>query len=290
MASVNTIQSNIKNFDKKANITDYALMLGGLNVAHEALAQYDPLKTGYGRLFMVRKPAILTQIIPDQIRKFKHILEYGNTSISGIGDTEVNFGQMSGGYVGKSMELPTVATDNTNSFTVNVYEFSGSPIREVIHTWVNAVTDLMSGLTHYYGHLNIDKPGDKTGGYLEPCQANQTAEFIYVSTDQTGRQVEYACLLANCFPRNIKNDHFNYESGTHDMVQYGVEFSCTKYESAMINQVATNLLNKYTVLMNSIEFYPGKEIVANSNNTKDGIQYDPTSGKLVSTSADSETV
>lgn len=290
MASVQTIQSNIKNFDTKSDITKYALMLGGLNVAHDALAQYDPLKTGYGRLFMVRKPAILTEIIPDKIRKFKHILEYGNTSVSGIGDTEVNFGQMSGGYVGKSMELPTVATDNTNSFTVNVYEFSGSPIREVIHTWVNAVTDLMSGLTHYYGHLNIDKPGDQNGGYLEPSQANQTAEFIYVSTDQTGRQVEYACLLANCFPRNIKNDHFNYESGTHDMVQYGVEFSCTKYESAKINEVASNLLNKYTVLMNSIEFYPGKDIVNYAKPGEGGIQYDPTSGELKNRESKTETV
>ena len=263
---VKTIQSNIKNFEK-TDITDYALMLGGLNVANESLAQYDPLKTGFGRLFMVTKPLFLDSLIHEKLKRFKHILEYGNTSISGISDVDVDFNTMTGGYVGKSMEIPSVAKDNTNQLTVNVYEFSGQPVREVIHTWINGTTDLMSGLTHYYG---ADVP---------MCQANQTAEFIYVNTDQSGLNVEYACMFANCFPRSIKNDQFNYESGTHDLVQYSVEFSATKYESAKINEVAKSLIAKYQVLMNSIDFYPGEKVVKVSSEGENR-GYNPETGKL----------
>lgn len=270
--AVQTIQSNIKTFSKN-NITDYALMLGGLNVAHDALLQYDPLKTGFGRIFMVTQPLFLKEIIPDKLKIFKHILEYGNTSISGITDTDVDFNSMTGGYVGKSMEIPSVAKDNTNQLTINVYEFSGQPVREVIHTWINGTMDLMSGLTHYYGHTDD----------ITPSQANQTAEFIYVNTDQTGKKVEYACMFANCFPRSIKNDQFNFESGTHDLVQYSVEFSATKYESASINDIGQKLIDKYQVLMNSIDFYPGKDVMSAGdvdNTNTFNKRYNPKSGLL----------
>ena len=57
-----TIQSNIKSAAAN-DITKYALFMGGTNVTNEVLACYDPLKTGYGRLFMVRKPAFLDRIM-----------------------------------------------------------------------------------------------------------------------------------------------------------------------------------------------------------------------------------
>ena len=214
-----TIQTGIK-YHTNDSINDYALFMGGTNVTNEVLANYDPLKTGYGRLFMVRKPLFLDRTIPTKLAKFKHILEYGNTAVQGINDVTVNFNQITGGYVGKSFEIPSFATDDTNQFSVNVYEFSGSPVREVIHSWINGTTDLMSGLATYNGESTLSK-----------IQANQTAEFIYVSTDNTGEEVEYACMFANCFPKGINNDPFNYTSGEHNLVETNIEFTCTKYES-----------------------------------------------------------
>ena len=163
--AISTIQNGIHRHTDN-DLTNYALFMGGLNVTHDVLTHYDPLRTGYGRLFMIRQPVFLSKNIPSQLKKFKHILEYGNTAVQGINDINVNFNSITGGYVGKSFEIPSVATDDTNSFTVNCYEFSGSPIREVIHTWINGTTDLLTGLTHYNGE-SIDK-----------TQANQTAEFI----------------------------------------------------------------------------------------------------------------
>lgn len=243
--AINTIQENIKNH-KSDSLMNYALFMGGLNVSHDVLAAYDPLRTGYGRLFMVRKPEFLTKNISDKINKFKHILEYGNTSIQGINDISVNFNSITGGYAGRSFEIPSVATDDTNAITVTVYEFSGSPIREVIHTWINGTVDLLTGLSHYNGESGLDK-----------IQANQTAEFVYVATDATGENVEYACLLTNCFPKNLKNDHWNYTAGEHNLVEYQIEFTCSKYESLQINKLGQALLDRYKILANSLNFFSG---------------------------------
>lgn len=265
-----TIQSNIKNYRDYAtadDITKYALFMGGLNTTHEALKIYDPLRTGYGRIFMVRKPEFLDRTIPQQLKTFKHIVEYGNTSVSGIGDIQVQFQEYQGGYTNKSFEIPHSVSNSTEELNIRVYEFSGSPIREVIYQWINGTTDLLTGLSHYNGEDT-----------LAHIQANQTAEFIYVNTDHTGKNVEYACLFTNCFPKNLKNDHFNYEAGQHDLVQYEIQFTATKYESIQINRVAKALLDKYKVLSNSLNFYSGYSTESIKNST--GHKYNPYTGKL----------
>lgn len=287
-----TIQTGIHNSDYSNSITDYALFMGGTNVAHDVLAQYDPLKTGYNRIFMVRKPVWLDAYFGgngsgeggsvNKLDKFKHILEYGNVSISGLSDISVETNSITGGYVGKSFEIPSYASDGTNSLSIQVYEFSGSPVREVLHEWINGTTDLMSGLTHYNGYLGKDNKDAANKVTLTANQANQTAEFIYVATDCTGTEVEYACMFANCFPKNLPLDQFNYSSGQHELVETTIEFTATKYESTQINKLAQALLDKYKVLSNSLNFYSG--IDANSLKGPDR-HYDNKSGKLVDGSA-----
>ena len=256
-----TIQSNIHNSDYSDNLTNYALFLGGTNVTHDALLQYDPLKTGYSRLFMVRKPIWLAEYFAREeskaFTKFKHILEYGNTAVQGLGDITVNTNPIQGGYTGKSFEIPSVATDDTNQFSVQVYEFSGSPIREVIHTWINGTTDILTGLTHYNGLVGKDTTKQVNNVKLYANQSNQTAEFIYVVTDCTCLQVEYCCMFANCFPKGINLDAFNSTAGEHELVQTTIEFTCTKYESPQINSVGKALINKYRILANSMNFNSG---------------------------------
>ena len=266
----NTIQTAVKSHTND-DLTKYALFLGGTNVINEVLQCYDPLKTGYGRLFMVKQPVFLNEFMPTKLKKFKHILEYGNTAVQGIGDVTVQFNNMQGGYTGKAFEIPSFASDDTTGFSVNVYEFSGSPVREVIHSWINGTSDLMTGLATYNGVRDS----------IDRIQANQTAEFIYVNTDNTGLKVEYACLFANCFPRGINTSTFNYTSGEHNIVETTVEFSCTKYESIQINKVAKALIEKYNILANSLNFYSGYK-VKDINAWEDGkkMRYDYTTGQL----------
>lgn len=288
--ATSTIQTGIHHHTRN-ELTNYALFLSGLNVTHDVLQNYDPLRTGYGRLFMVRQPVFLQHCIPDQLKKFKHILEYGNTSINGLSDISQETNTITGGYAGKSFEIPSYAQDGTQGLTVQVYEFSGSPVREVIHTWINGMNDVLTGLTHYNG-LATGDPQKAQGDIVYASQHNQTAEFIYVATDNTGTEVEYACMFANCFPKAIKTDHFNYQSGSHDLVDYTIDFAATKYESIQINSVAKELLDRYKILANSLNFYSG--IRANNgekNGIGDGVYYDYEDGKIKSRAgASSETI
>lgn len=272
MASTGTITIQTNAHKASINdITNYSLMLGGLNVTHAALEQYDPLITGYTRIFMVRKPILFTKILIDEFKRFKHILEYGNTAIDGNSDATLDSAQVNGGYVGRSFDIPTITKDDSNQLSVKTFEFSGSPIREILHFWCNAIADNQSGYASYGGLIQ--------SGQLSYKQANHTAEFIVVSTDRTGMKVENACMWANCFPKGYKNDQFNYSSGTHDLVETTVDFYGTKYESAEINKKAEILLKKYQILVNSLEFNSG----LNDQIVEDGnieIGYNAKTGKL----------
>jgi hypothetical protein len=257
-------------------VQNYALFMGGVNATHESLQAYDPFVSGRARLFMVQTPMHIQSIIgPDQMNGFKHILEYGCTAISGLSDISVDTDPLTGGYNGLSFEIPKSAKDDTNSLTITCYEFSGLPIRTILHTWINSALDIQTGLSTYYGDDSIDH-----------IQANQTAEFIYVVTDNTGKNVEYACLFANCFPKKVDTDFLNYSSGQHDLVSTQIEFTATKYESIQINYVAKALLAKYRILSNSLNMHSGYAVegkyeqnntIAKSNevgySANDGIMY-----------------
>lgn len=262
---VRTLQSNIKN--NSSDMTDYSLFLGGLNVKRAALEQYDVLKKGKGRIFFTKMPYFMKELMPNASRNFKHIIEYGFMSISGIQNLTMDVDSITGGYAGRTFELPTILKDETNSITIKVLEFSGSPVREYLEMWMSGVSDPNSGFTHYHG---LAIPDSKGNVKVEVSQANHTGEMIYVQTDPTGFNVEFASMLCNVFPKTSQRDHFNQESGQAEHVELDLEFTCTQYCSPDINAVAQLLLNKYRVLYNYLDF---KSDTAESN--KRGMYLDP---------------
>ena len=268
MALVATLQDNIRKCDN-TEITNYAYWLGGTDTTNAALAQYDLLRTGYGRLFILRMPAFVEFLLEDETRVFKHMLEFGNVGISGIQGYTAEFASVTAGYVGNTVEIPTSVKDDTNSITIRIYETQGSLIRTYIDFWLTGVSDPYTGLSHYHGARDVD---ENSSSYVL-SQANHTMEALYVATDPTGEQAEYVCLLTNMFPRSSDHSHFEYEPGSHDLVQLSLEFTCTKYMSAQINYIGTIALNKFAILKNYLNMYSGytaakvEEIVGDHNIT-----------------------
>lgn len=240
-----TIQSNIKT-NTASSMTDYALFMGGTNSTNAVLTQYDPAINGYYRLFMVKAPAFVEKAIPDKFRKFKHILEYANTGVSGIGNVTITEGNLGGGYTNRQFAMPTGISDSTQNIQISVPEFSGMPVHEVIDFWINGMLDKNSGFRHLNGVTGIDK-----------IFANMSTEFIYALTDTTGENIEYACLLTAAYPTEIDVDNANGTAGTHELINYQITFNCNKYESLNINAVAKELIKKYNIVSNSMNFYSG---------------------------------
>lgn len=247
---VSTLQSNIKQNNK--DLTQYGLFLGGLNATHKSLAQIDPLRTNYGRIFFVRMPKFMEVILAEKTKYFKHLLEYGFTDIEGLNNPTLEMEQLTAGYNGKQMDVASIARDDTNEITVRLYETAGSPVREYLNMWISGISDFMTGLGHYHGAMDFDET-------LTYSQANHIAEAIYVQTDPTGREtgIEYACLLTNMMPKSVKTDHFNHDAGSHPIVQMDIPFSCVKYESPDINIIAKKLVGKYKILTNYMNFKSG---------------------------------
>lgn len=252
MALVATLQDNIRKCDN-TEITNYAYWLGGTDTTNAALAQYDLLRTGYGRLFILRMPAFVEFLLEDETRVFKHMLEFGNVGISGIQGYTAEFASLTAGYVGNTVEIPTGVKDDTNSISIRIYETQGSLIRTYIDFWLTGTSDPYTGLSHYHGARDVDA---NSSSYVL-SQANHTMEALYVATDPTGEQAEYVCLLTNMFPRSSDHSHFEYEPGSHDLVQLTLEFTCTKYMSAQINYIGTVALNKFAILKNYLNMYSG---------------------------------
>lgn len=251
MGKVPTLQDNIKK--PVGDVTKYSLFLGGMNTKNAALAQYDTLRTGYGRIFILLMPKYVEYLLPNESKKFKHLLEYGNTGIDGIAGYSVDFASVTGGYAGMTAEIPVNVKDDTTSITVKLYETSGSMVRTYIDFWITGVGDVSTGLSHYHDARKFDPS-------LVASQANQTMEAIYVATDQTGEQIEYACLLTNMFPKGSDHSHFNYESGSHDLATVSIEFTATKLMSPQINSIGKALLDKFVILRNYLQIHSGYDL------------------------------
>ena len=249
-AKVRTVQSGLKQFNKES-IRNYSFFLGGIASKNRDLQNLDPQKTGYNRIFITRMPEFMKYIMPDQTKWFKHILETMFTEITGLQDATMEFASIQGGVNGNEIEIPTILKDGTNEITITVPEQSGSVVREYISTWLYGVSDRISGYSRYCGLLDSKEANT---GNLTYAQCNHTMEAIYLATDPTGLadNIEFACLLTNMVPKTVKESSFNYRSGTIEINVYEIPFTCNKYVSADINERAKELLNKYSVVLNSI--------------------------------------
>lgn len=273
-----TGQTGARQFNGKG-ITDYSLFVGGVNATHHALAKYSPLMNGFGRLFMVRSPKILSQYFAvnqnmysadSKFMQFKHMLEYMNRSVTGFGDRTLDVAgtAIMGGYAGRQFNTPTTLKDTTQTLTIGMFEFNGSPIHDMIDSWMQMISDENSGLSTYGGAISVGKDAagldtrlwdtrDGINTAIEFNEANHTAEFIYVITDRSGCQVERAVLLADCFPTNMPQSvALDFTAGNHDNVAYDLTFNCVPYRSPIITSIANDLLKKYAVVSNSLNFNP----------------------------------
>ena len=246
--ALKSIQQNIKRNTK--DVSEWSLFMGGLDITSKNIDQFDPLRTGYARIFIVKLPRFMEVMDIDASKRFKHLLEMGFIGVDGIQNTSMDTEDITGGYAGNKFQIPSVVKDETDSVTIKVYEFSGSPIREYTDTWMTGISDPLTGISHYHGVIS------------DTCQfkaSNHTMEMIFIQTDPTGREdsIEYACMFANMMPKVVKKDHFNYEPGSHPAVQIDLEFTATRYESPQINEVAQALLAKFRILRDYLDFQSG---------------------------------
>lgn len=237
----------------------FGYFLTGVDVTQQNLDQLNPFIKGYARLFMYTKPYFMEKAFPALTNRFKSYIETAFRSVNGINDLSVNFTDLEGGYNGQKFSVVQGVQDDTDTITIGLYEMSGNPISEFLKTWVTGVRDPRSGVATYHGFLK-GPMDDVDDTHIVYSEKNHTAEFIYVVTDSTGKYIEYACMLAHCFPTKVDQDHYNYDTNSHDAAEVEVELRCTKYESRYINDIAAFYLQIDTLKWGYLDFDPMKDM------------------------------
>ena len=242
-----TIQSNIKSNTK--SFDKFGYFLGGIDVTHQNLDQFTPYIRGVSRIFLHKPPAFMLERFPDMTRRFKTYMETGYTSVDGIGDITVDFTDFEGGFAGQRYSTVSLSRDETENITIQLYELSGSPIREYLDTWITGTRDPRSGIAHYHGVI-----AEKGADYYS--EKNHSAEMIYVNLGPTAINIEYCAMFAHMFPTRVPKAHLNYEKGNRDNALLDVEFRTTKYESPAINNIGAWYIANSNVNYNYLDFDP----------------------------------
>ena len=250
----------------KRNTKDYndlSYFISGIDVTQQNLDQLTPYIPGVSRLFMHRTPLFMEVGFPNLTRNFKSYIETGYKSISGIDSLQADFTPIDGGFAAQSFENISKVTDGSNTLTVELWEQTGSPVREYIVTWMTGVRDPRSGIAQYHGLVETPK---NTGEQRVPyAEKNHTPEFVYYTLDPTAHYIEYACMWAHCFPKEVPKDHLNYSSGNRDAVTMSIPFTGTKYESRYINDLAIYYLIADQLEYNYLNFNPDVKGTLNAN-------------------------
>lgn len=240
-----TIQTNAKQCNK--DFQDFGYFIKGIDDTDQNLDKFTPYIPGISRIWLYKKPHFMNLLFPAKTRAFKTFIESGQTEVSGINDLQVEMVDYNGGFANQTFRAVSAVSDSTNEITTNMYELSGSPIREYLDTWITGVRDPRSGVAHYHGALsNACRYGE----------INHTCEFIFADYDPTAQELEYGAMFAHGFPQNVPKGHLNYSSGERGQVQMSINWAVSKYESAAINQVCNYYTLHSQVDWNYLHFDP----------------------------------
>ena len=240
--------------EDQTNVLNNSYWLGGVDTRANAMKNVDLARTGYGRLFIVKMPKFVEKSLTDETKMFKHMLEFANIGIDGIAGYSVEFGSLTAGYSGTTVEMPTNVKDDTQSVTIKINETSKVLIQSYLDYWITGTIDPFTGLATYHGLVGTGQ------NQLKYSQANHTMEAVYVHTDPTGESINYACLLTNMFPKASDHSHWVTEPGSHELVSLSIEFTCNKYVTNQITSFAKSLLYNHKILKNYLNFNAGYKV------------------------------
>lgn len=115
------------------------------------------------------------------------------------------------GLGGTKYSMPS-NIDYGNTLTLKFIEFSGTPVMQIIHSWVRMIRDYRNGAMPDSEELSYNnKP-------LYCCN------ILYWTTKPDCRSVEYAALYTGCHPTKDPHDSFAGDVETADKLEIEIEF------------------------------------------------------------------
>ena len=234
-SSIDDIFSNTKDFK---DVTSYKLMRGVPDFG--SLVQFNPYETGYAAFIICDLPVFIKALAKHNssynklIQNWAHIIEYEFKSFDGLDDITGETMQL-GDDLNSINVINKVNMQSASDFTLTYDEKSGSPLTKFAKLYLTGIKDPRTQVKTYHGLI--------MKGIVEPGFENEVFTFLFIATDSTMLNVEYATLLIGCQLNSCETSMYNYTKGDINKKEVSVKFSGYPITSKQIDWVAQDMLS-----------------------------------------------
>lgn len=264
---VKSIFANTKTFK---DVTNYRLMRGVPDFG--SLVQFNPYETGYAAFIICQMPKFIENLAKKDaeynklVSNWAHIIEYEFKSFDGLEGLSADTIQL-GDDLNYINVISKVNMQSASEFSLTYDEKSGSPLTKFAKLYLTGIKDGRTQVKTYHGLIH--------SGEMEPGFENEVFTFLFITTDNTMREVENAVLLIGCQLNSAELDMYNYTKG--DISKHGVtvKFSGYPVQSTYINKASREMLRFLLspdaggrqIIVNSDDYnYTGAEQIAKTLN------------------------
>ena len=259
---VNSIFANTKDFK---DVTTYRLMRGVPDFG--SLVQFNPYETGYAAFIICQMPKFMEMLAKYDanynklVSNWAHIIEYEFKSFDGLDNITADSIQL-GDDLNNIDVISRVNMQAGSEFSLTYDEKSGSPLTKFAKLYLTGIKDPRTQVKTYHGLIH--------SGKMEPGFENEVFTFLFITTDNTMRDVEAAYLLVGCQLKQAETNIYNYTKGDIAKRDITVTFSGYPVQSTYINKASKAMLDYLLssdagarqIIVNSDEYnYTGAESI-----------------------------
>lgn len=260
--NISSMFINTKDFK---DVTTYRLMRGVPDFG--SLVQFNPYETGYAAFIICQMPKFLELLAKYDanynklISNWAHIIEYEFKSFDGLEALSADTIQL-GDDLNSINVISKVNMQSASEFSLTYDEKSGSPLTKFAKLYLTGIKDPRTQVKTYHGLIHSNK--------MEPGFENEVFTFLFITTDNTMREVENAVLLIGCQLNSADLDMYNYTKGDISKREVTVKFSGYPVQSTYIDKAAQSMMSYLLsadagarqIIVNSDEYhYTGTEQV-----------------------------
>lgn len=258
--NISSMFINTKDFK---DVTTYRLMRGVPDFG--SLVQFNPYETGYAAFIICQMPKFLELLAKYDanynklISNWAHIIEYEFKSFDGLEALSAETIQL-GDDLNSINVISKVNMQSASEFSLTYDEKSGSPLTKFAKLYLTGIKDPRTQVKTYHGLIHSNK--------MEPGFENEVFTFLFITTDNTMREVENAVLLIGCQLNSADLDMYNYTKGDIAKREVTVKFSGYPVQSTYIDKAAQSMMSfllssdagARQIIVNSDEYhYTGTE-------------------------------
>lgn len=261
--NISSMFTNTKDFK---DVTTYRLMRGVPDFG--SLVQFNPYETGYAAFIICQMPKFMELLAKYDasynklVSNWAHIIEYEFKSFDGLEGLTADTITL-GDDLNSINVISKVNMQSASEFSLVYDEKSGSPLTKFAKLYLTGIKDPRTQVKTYHGLIHSNK--------MEPGFENEVFTFLFITTDNTMREVENAVLLIGCQLNSCDLDMYNYTKGDIAKRDVTVKFSGYPVQSSYIDKAAQSMLSfllssdagARQIIVNSDEYnYTGTEQIA----------------------------